>query len=347
MGAFPIARRTATACFLWVGCALLSGQVVLANSVASFWLSQHGSASLGSTMPTGVAATPHVTLSAGAAGGSLYLWAQPAAGKDLVNWSLNVATSNPEVMALVGAEISDYNPILNPPATGASIRRRWQYVDEPALVIAGTPRLEGLKGFSLSPPLPPDDLLGQGVGIGPMNLAYADPLRSATGAWVLARIDYKLGGQTGAAEIYLEIGDLGANHLNESAAETSIRFGSADDAPLSAAAGSGGQRGVGSSLPDAVFLVPAVFSPSADFDRNGTVNGADLLVWKQSLGPGTGGDADGDGDTDGVDLLHWQRQLGSGGGTTASSSAVPEPAAAVILFIGVLVLTSTSEALRR
>lgn len=65
---------------------------------------------------------------------------------------------------------------------------------------------------------------------------------------------------------------------------------------------------------------------TADFNHDGSVNAADLGVWRTSFGAGAGADADGDGDSDGSDFAIWQRQLGSGP-ATAAAAAVPEPAA--------------------
>jgi len=94
-------------------------------------------------------------------------------------------------------------------------------------------------------------------------------------------------------------------------------------------------------------------SVTADFDNNGTVDGADLAKWKTDFNAGAGSDADGDGDSDGHDFLSWQRELGmsGGGGGDATESfigvdftvnqsglalaGVPEPTACVMLLFGV------------
>lgn len=54
--------------------------------------------------------------------------------------------------------------------------------------------------------------------------------------------------------------------------------------------------------------------PKSDFNKSGSVDGADLSVWKSGYHANANGDADGDGDSDGNDLLTWQRQLGQSGG---------------------------------
>jgi hypothetical protein len=80
-------------------------------------------------------------------------------------------------------------------------------------------------------------------------------------------------------------------------------------------------------LPNLVRLV-VVEAPiySADFDLDGDVDGDDLTVWKNSVGPADGADADNDGDSDGADFLAWQRQFGSVPAVPALT-AVPEPTA--------------------
>jgi hypothetical protein len=76
---------------------------------------------------------------------------------------------------------------------------------------------------------------------------------------------------------------------------------------------------------------------SADFDGNGNVDGNDFLVWQRNVGVGTTlatGDADRDGDVDSADLTIWRNQYGFSSAATPTSGAVPEPAAAVLLLVG-------------
>ncbi len=75
----------------------------------------------------------------------------------------------------------------------------------------------------------------------------------------------------------------------------------------------------------------------ADFNGDGTVNAADLTVWRSAFGTNANGDADNDGDSDGNDFLIWQRSLGATG-ASGSVAAVPEPSslALAILVGGVL-----------
>jgi hypothetical protein len=70
------------------------------------------------------------------------------------------------------------------------------------------------------------------------------------------------------------------------------------------------------------FLVDA--APGGDFNGDGTVNQADLTLWRGAYGINTNGDADGDGDSDGRDFMFWQKQYG--GSTLPALENVPEPA---------------------
>lgn len=68
---------------------------------------------------------------------------------------------------------------------------------------------------------------------------------------------------------------------------------------------------------------------NADFDDDGDVDGADLLIWQRGFGTGTTsaqGNADGDGDVDAADLAIWKTQFGSTGLATGAAASVPEPA---------------------
>ena len=74
---------------------------------------------------------------------------------------------------------------------------------------------------------------------------------------------------------------------------------------------------------------------TADFNFDDVINARDLAIWKQNFGETTGvglqhGDADGDGSVDGADFLVWQRQLGGSAPALANQTAVPEPSALLL-----------------
>lgn len=87
-------------------------------------------------------------------------------------------------------------------------------------------------------------------------------------------------------------------------------------------------------------MTTAFDQPNADFDADGTVSGADFLIWQRNFGTLLGatngqGDADGDGDVDEIDLELFKS------GVIATpippqiaslATAVPEPAAAALFF---------------
>jgi hypothetical protein len=71
---------------------------------------------------------------------------------------------------------------------------------------------------------------------------------------------------------------------------------------------------------------------SADFNKDGMVNGVDLAAWKTAFGSTAGGDADSDGDSDGNDFLLWQRQY-TGPNSAAAAGAVPEPSSVALIAL--------------
>jgi hypothetical protein len=92
---------------------------------------------------------------------------------------------------------------------------------------------------------------------------------------------------------------------------------------------------------DVTYDITPSTDVDADFDGDGDVDGADFLAWQQNVGTTSGaaaeqGDADGNGAVDGFDLAAWQGSFGAGAALPATA-AIPEPAAAMLAAIGLLV----------
>jgi mannan endo-1,4-beta-mannosidase len=83
-------------------------------------------------------------------------------------------------------------------------------------------------------------------------------------------------------------------------------------------------------------------SPDGDYDDDGDVDGADLLVWQQQLGRTGGASADGNGDSvvDGRDLALVQSLFG----VDAASGAVPEPAGVSLVLAAVVAVAARRRA---
>jgi cyclophilin family peptidyl-prolyl cis-trans isomerase len=88
---------------------------------------------------------------------------------------------------------------------------------------------------------------------------------------------------------------------------------------------------------------------AADFNRNGVVDAADYVVWRNTKGtnvtPYSGADGDGDGDVDDGDYLIWINNFGNVRGTASgtgvgslSPGEVPEPAGVFLALLGSLIL---------
>ncbi len=95
--------------------------------------------------------------------------------------------------------------------------------------------------------------------------------------------------------------------------------------------------GLGSSQSDSgvIYQIQSLVDLlTADFNKDGDVDGADFLIWQANFGTVTGatsntGDANADGAVDGEDFLLWQAAFGGSGGEAATT--IPEPATAMLL----------------
>ena len=83
-------------------------------------------------------------------------------------------------------------------------------------------------------------------------------------------------------------------------------------------------------------------SPTGDYNGNHIVDGADYVVWRntltQSASPsGSGADGNNSGTIDAGDYTFWRSKFGNAAGSGSSGgSAVPEPAAGALLLVAIL-----------
>ena len=86
--------------------------------------------------------------------------------------------------------------------------------------------------------------------------------------------------------------------------------------------------------------------PSADFDTDGDVDGADFLAWQRGFGTTSPtpseGDADFDADVDAADLGIWQTNYGSGTPLLAAATSGPQPVASAALIDAAIALSIES-----
>jgi acetyl esterase/lipase len=84
------------------------------------------------------------------------------------------------------------------------------------------------------------------------------------------------------------------------------------------------------------FLLAQLAQPTGDYDRDGDVDGNDLLTWQRELGAtadpaGSGADGDVDGEVGATDLETWRLHFGeTPGAAVAGGVAVPEPGLAAM-----------------
>ncbi|WP_172991802.1 BNR-4 repeat-containing protein [Lacipirellula parvula] len=83
-----------------------------------------------------------------------------------------------------------------------------------------------------------------------------------------------------------------------------------------------------------------VYQIPGDFDMNGSVNAADLAIWRGAFGVTNAADANGDGVSDGADFVVWQRHYGQTWTPAAAiaQTAVPEPATAALASLALVAL---------
>jgi hypothetical protein len=91
-----------------------------------------------------------------------------------------------------------------------------------------------------------------------------------------------------------------------------------------------------STIDDGALLIPSVLG---DYNRDGTVDAADYVVWQDELRQGPGrADGNHDGAVDTSDYDVWKTHFGqaAANGAFANATSIPEPATLTIILIGIL-----------
>ncbi len=300
----------------------------ISASATSIWLTPTNSLPAGSVPPQNASEIPQVNRGFGNTG-SFFIWAEPDASKTLLNWSLNIVSSDPNIVQFTTSSVNSFNPDLN----SMPNVRRWELINEHQSLQVPEPKLERIQGFSLFN----QASSGIGIGTGPDAAGGSmvpDPF-AANNSWLIAQVDYVTGSIPGNAEVFLQIGDAGINNLGEESSMTSVVFGALTDTALNASTA----RKQNSETPELIFTVEDTGQQNADFDADGDVDGSDFLIWQRGFGTSSGiGDANNDLFTNGADLTIWEQQYGSSQSISAVSQAVPEPSSALLWATGIALL---------
>jgi hypothetical protein len=285
-------------------------------ATVNIWLSGIGPTGPGSVFPPTASAVPIFEPYVGGSG-TIYIWGRPDMGASLENMSLNIYSDTPGTIQFTSAIM--YNEL--PPVT------RFQFVDDstasPPLPIAAD-RIDGITGGKISS--------GSAVGIG----SFFDPYYwAATTSWLIAEVDYEVlvTGEDTETRLYLEIGQIGMNHVGDSTGECYVIFGDATDLP---ALNAEDDRGNASANFDALIR-PRVLP--GDSDRNGVVEPEDYDIWKAQFGSTMqlAADHNDNAVVDAADYIVWRQNLGVSAGSGAVNS-VPELSAAISLLIALMAL---------
>jgi hypothetical protein len=182
-------------------------------------------------------------------------------------------------------------------------------------------------------------------------------------AWLVAEVGFKSVRPIGSNTYYLQIGYNGMNHRGENSSLTDVTFGDGL-IPIYNAGHLDHQSTLDHrqvTLPGDTPDVQIVAVPFllGDFDSNGTIGLEDYQHWKSSFGqqvaPGSGADGNRNGIIDAADYVFWRNQLVAGRGSSTSGSSqptnivqmtIPEPSRLASLILNLVPLVWTTRAWR-
>jgi hypothetical protein len=307
---------------------------------------------------------------------TLYIWAQPAPGRILESFSLDLAipafvleeSGIVPVVDFLDGEL-EFNPcVVNCQTTNEQKRFEAVYDSfgappffkkltsnvDAASVLGGAP--DGLGGFDdqfePKPGLQGLTLAASGyVGIGHPN----DPLkRQATNgpAWLVASVGFQTVRSAGTNPYYLQIGEAGMLHQGDAtAAGTDVVFGDLELPSTMYNAGDISKRHFTDANDRYDFeIIASDPMKQGDYDGDEHVDSDDFNYWRKSYGrsvaAGAGADGNGNGTVDAADYIIWRKSLLSIGGSGDSSGRgaemrradVPEPSSMAFASILAMLL---------
>jgi hypothetical protein len=281
----------------------------------------------------------------------VYIWAKVepstnnAPAGDFTSIGLNLRATSPgtnNVLDLTRVELD--NPLLDSTAGVNTYRHQFvvdssQDVFTPCVLMTQcavvAPCMNAMAGDCglVIPPLtiPPDDFLPgfsgisidfpflgrRGVGIGDQARLFADPLFDGEN-WRIGWFEFEPL-EPGTAEVFLQVGRPGIGRRGV-AEPPQVHFGSASEAPVL-----GDEFFAESAEADAQLTIRLM----PDYNRNGAVDLADYVLWRDALGTSDlRADGNGDGAVDGQDYDLWKRFFGKVDGAAEVAGnvvSIPEP----------------------
>ena len=246
---------------------------------------------------------------------------------------------------------------LNVFAPGYTLSNRPAFFDTGAtivgtgtLTVAANASLGMREGFTLTQPVINQGSLEPGLRLGQVNLQSYQ--QTATGTLAIdiggATVDtlYDRVAVAGTAQL---AGKLKVSLLNGFAPTAGQKFDVVTAGTMSGLFSSLELPALSNGLVWSLSTNATTYSLNvlrADYNENGVVDAGDFTLWRDQLGktvtPYTGADSDGNGVVNSVDFTRWRNNFGkssaaliTGGAGGLAANAVPEPAAATLLFMGV------------
>jgi prepilin-type N-terminal cleavage/methylation domain-containing protein/prepilin-type processing-associated H-X9-DG protein len=307
---------------------------------AHIWISTSNTTTTGP--PSSFVDVPSVNSTVGSTE-HLHIWAQPAAGTWLRDFSVNLIASDPSVTAFLPNSVVVYNPLVGS-------KTRFQYVhdssDGPVTIQqqyepANVPyRIVGIQGFTTT-----DSNQGIGGATCGGDNTYCRMTTSGP-AWLIASLDVSSLAADGTSQFNFELGQSGIfvrtfsnnTFTDVDTRQTWVVFGAANGPQYNGYTNQTGQIDPSGVLSGdtADFVINTSTSGNGtpgDFNHDNQVNAADYALWRKTNGPPTG-------------YSDWRGNFGhAGGGGTGEGAAtnnavVPEPATWLLLLISTCLLTA-------